>query len=72
MAVNAIASRLLNRIQNIILGWYNYIYDNALLTFIDDGGSDMYDVGNEVSYFSYTVLWCFSNFATDLVSSLIN
>ena len=44
----AVSLRLSNQIKNIISGWYSYIYDNPMLTVINDGGNDMYDSGNRV------------------------
>ena len=51
----AVSLRLSNEIKSIISGWYNYIYDNPLLTLINDGGNDMYDSGNLVRIFNLIV-----------------
>ena len=45
-AVN-IALRLMGRITELVENWYSYVYDGTLRQ-INDGGNDMYDVGNRV------------------------
>ena len=38
--------------RKVIPNWYNYTYDVGLYSsYINDGGFDMFDTGNEVSYF---------------------
>ena len=51
-AANAVSLLLVNRIESVIFGWYNYIYDvMSPFNEIRDGGNDMYDGGNEVNEF---------------------
>ena len=46
---SAVSTRLAGRIERIIPGWYNYRYDGSSpFNFINDGGEDMYDIGNQV------------------------
>jgi len=51
-AVEHVGRRLSGRITDLVTNWYSYQYDGSssgMHTYIEDGGFDMYDTGNQVS-----------------------
>ena len=49
-------------IKLIIPNWYNYRYDNRFSNnYIQDGGFDMFDNGNQVNFIT-KLLFCFLKF----------